>query len=289
MSNNPLISVVVTTYWSAKTLELCLSSIRCQTYTNIELVVVDTESNDGTKEIAKKYADKFFFGEGPERSIKRNYGARSAGGDFVFIVDSDMELAANVVEQCVKIAVGDLRIKAIVVPEKSSGPSFWTRCKALERSFYVGVDWMEAARFFDREVFLQIGGYDEKNTGSEDYDLPQRIKQKYGHDAINRINAYATQHEGQISLLGSCRKKFYYAKSFINYSKNPANAKTFQKQSDLLRRYSLYFSAPKKLFENPALGCGMLFLKTCEFFAGGLGYIFHMLNQLSLRAKEVDS
>lgn len=277
MPNNPLVSVVVTTYWSAKTLELCLSSIRRQTYTNIELVVVDTESNDGTQEIARKYADKFFSGKGPERSTKRNYGARSASGDFVFIVDSDMELAVNVVEQCVKIAVSDLKIKAVVVPEKSSGPGFWTRCKALERSFYVGVDWMEAARFFDRGIFLHVGGYDEKNTGSEDYDLPQRIKQDYSQLAIGRINAYATQHEDQISLLGMCRKKFYYAKSFIKYSRSLANAQTFQKQSGLLRRYFLFFSAPEKLFERPALGFGMLFLKTCEFAAGGFGYIFHML------------
>lgn len=279
MHSNPLISVVVTTYWSAESLETCLSSIRGQTYAEIELVVVDTDSKDGTQKIAKKYADKFFQGEGPERSAKRNFGVQMATGDFVFIVDSDMELAPDVVEQCVKVIFDKPKVKAIVVPEKSDGYGFWTRCKALERSFYVGVEWMEAARFFDREVFLQIGGYDENNTGSEDYDLPQRIKQHFGQGTISRINAYATQHEGRISLLGMCRKKFYYAKSFIKYSKNRANAETFQKQSGLLRRYSLFFSAPGKLFENPALGCGMLFLKTCEFAAGGSGYMYHMLRQ----------
>lgn len=279
MSNNPLVSVVVTTYWSAKTLELCLSSIRRQTYTNIELLVVDTASNDGTQVIGKKYADKFFQDVGPERSAKRNFGARMSTGHFVFIVDSDMELESDVVEQCVKVVVDNPSVKAVVVPEKSAGPGFWTRCKALERSFYVGVDWMEAARFFDREVFLRAGGYDEKNTGSEDYDLPQRIKQNLGHVGFSRINAYATQHEGQISLLVMCRKKFYYANSFREYSKSPANATTFQKQSSLMRRYFLFFSTPKKLFENPILGCGMLFLKTCEFAAGGSGYIFHMFNR----------
>lgn len=277
MSNNPLVSIVVTTHWSAQTLELCLSSIRSQTYPNIEIIVVDTASNDGTQVIGKKYADKFFQDVGPERSAKRNFGARMSTGHFVFIVDSDMELEPDVVDQCVKVIVDSPSIKAVVVPEKSTGAGFWTRCKALERSFYVGIDWMEAARFFNREIFLYTGGYDEKNTGSEDYDLPQRIKQDYGRIAIGRANAYATQHEGQISLLGMCRKKFYYAKSFINYSKSLANARTFQKQSGLLRRYFLFFSAPEKLFERPVLGLGMLFLKTCEFAAGGLGYVFHML------------
>jgi hypothetical protein len=198
-------------------------------------------------------------------------------GHFVLIADSDMELGPHVVEQCVRVVVDDPRVKAVVVPEKSAGIGFWTRCKALERSFYVGVDWMEAARFFDREIFLHVGGYDEKNTGSEDYDLPQRIKQDFGQITIGRVNAYATQHEGRISLLRVCCKKFYYAKSFIKYSRSLANAQIFQKQSSLLCRYLLFFSAPKKLFELPALGLGMLFLKTCEFAAGGLGYIFHIL------------
>jgi glycosyltransferase involved in cell wall biosynthesis len=223
---------------------------------------------------------------GPERSAKRNFGARMSTGHFVFIVDSDMELEPDVVEQCVKVVVDNPSVKAVVVPEKSVGAGFWTRCKALERSFYVGVDWMEAARFFDRGIFLHVGGYDEKNTGSEDYDLPQRIKQDYGQIAIGRVNAYATQHEGQISLLGMCRKKFYYAKSFIKYSRSLANAQTFQKQSGLLRRYFLFFSAPEKLFESLSLGLGMLFLKSCEFFAGGLGYFYYLLiNRVFIHAK----
>jgi glycosyltransferase involved in cell wall biosynthesis len=276
MSSNPLVSVVVTAYWSAQTLELCLSSIRSQTYPNIEIIVVDTASNDGTQVIGKKYADKFFQDVGPERSAKRNFGVRMSTGHFVFIVDSDMELEPDVVEQCVKVVVDNPTVKAVVVPEKSTGVGFWTHCKALERSFYVGVDWMEAARFFNREIFLSAGGYDEKNTGSEDYDLPQRIKKNLGKIAFNRINAYATQHEGRISLLVLCRKKFYYAQSFVKYSKNPANSKAFQMQSGLLRRYLLYFSSSKKLFERPSLGVGLLFLKSCEFLAGGLGYFYYL-------------
>ena len=277
MMNHPLVSVVVTTYCSAEYLEKCLASIRSQTYKNIELVVVDTNSTDCTQEIAEKYADKCFFGQANERSAKRNFGARQATGKYVLIVDSDMCLSLDVVGACVSAILYDECIKAVVVPERSTGTSFWAKCKSIERSFYVGVDWMEAARFFERDIFLEVGGYDEGNTGSEDYDLPQRVKEKYGKGSIGWIDKFITQDEVDLSLIKSCKKKFYYASSFPKYASNAANAGNFKKQSSLLRRYHLFLSQPRKLFETPGVGIGMLFMKTCEFAAGSMGYILARL------------
>lgn len=269
----PLVSVVVTTYFSAEYLERCLLSIKNQTYQNIELIIVDNNSTDGTQEIARKYADKYFFGQANERSAKRNFGARQGTGKYVLIADSDMCLSPEVVSSSVSAIEGNDSIKAVVMPEQSTGRSFWAKCKALERSFYVGVDWMEAARFFEREIFLEMGGYDESNTGSEDYDLPQRVKEKYGLNSIGRAGSFIIQNEVDLSLIQSCKKKFYYASSFPKYAANKANANTFKKQSGLLRRYILFFSQPQKLFKTPMIGIGMLFMKTCEFAAGGAGYI----------------
>lgn len=277
MMDQPLVSVVVTTYFSAEYLERCLASIRNQTYKNVELIVVDTNSTDGTQELATKYADKCFFGQANERSAKRNFGARQSNGKYVLIADSDMCLSPEVVESCVSaISSGD-SVKAVVIPERSTGSSFWARCKALERSFYVGVDWMEAARFLERDVFLEMGGYDEGNTGSEDYDLPQRVKEKYGHKSIGRVSSFITQDEFDLSLLKSCKKKFYYAKSFPKYAANKANAGNFKKQSSLLRRYKLFLSQPRKLFKEPLIGMGMLCMKICEFAVGGAGYFLARL------------
>lgn len=274
---NPLVSVVVTTYFSAEYLERCLMSIRNQTYKHIELIVVDTNSTDGTQDIAKKYADKCFFGQANERSAKRNFGAQQGAGKYVLIADSDMCLSPGVVESSVSAILSDDSVKAVVIPEQSTGRSFWAKCKALERSFYVGVDWMEAARFFEREVFLEMGGYDEGNTGSEDYDLPQRVKARYGQGSIGRAGSFITQDEVDLSLIQSCKKKFYYANSFPKYAANKANADTFKKQSGLLRRYKLFFSQPHKLFKDPLIGMGMLCMKTCEFAAGGAGYVLARL------------
>ena len=67
--DNPLVSVIVPTKNSSKTLEACLRSIKEQSYKNIEIIVVDNNSIDDTKESAKKYTDKV-FNFGPEGALK---------------------------------------------------------------------------------------------------------------------------------------------------------------------------------------------------------------------------
>jgi glycosyltransferase involved in cell wall biosynthesis len=269
----PLVSVIVPTYNSASYLALCLDSINKQSYRNIELVVVDNNSKDETFTIAKKFTKKV-FNKGPERSAQRNFGVKKSKGKYLLIIDSDMVLTANVVKECVAVFEDNKEIKALVIPEESFGEGFWSECKALERSFYKGISWMEAARCFKREVFEEMGGYNEKNTGTEDYDLPLRIKSEHGLNSISRIKALIRHNEQKISLLRTCKKKFYYAQGLDVYKTVPANKDTFSKQSSILNRYMLFFSDPVKLFKNPVVGFGMLFMKTSEFFAGGLGYIY---------------
>ncbi|MEX2055026.1 MAG: glycosyltransferase family A protein, partial [Candidatus Andersenbacteria bacterium] len=158
---NPLVSIIVPTKNSAQFLGRCLQSIKEQTYQNIELIVVDNSSTDATQEIARKYTDKVFT-KGPERSAQRNLGAAQSKGKYLLFIDSDMEVSPQVVAACIEKISSAPHIKAIIIPEESFGEGFWAQCKKLEKSFYIGVDWMEAARFFDRIVFEEVKGYDER-------------------------------------------------------------------------------------------------------------------------------
>lgn len=264
-----LVSIIVPTYNSSQFLDMCLKSIVEQSYSNIELIVVDNNSKDNTKEIAKKYT-KHVYNKGPERSAQRNYGVSKSKGEYVLIIDSDMKLSVDVVKECVEKINFNSSIKGLVIPEESFGVGFWAQCKKLERSFYVGVDWMEAARFFDRKTFDEVGGYDEELVSGEDWDLSQRIE-KFGK--ISRIDSFIFHNEGKISLLKTIKKKYYYAGQFKKYSKKKIHSRKISKQTGIVGRYKLYFSRPIKLLKNPILGIGMIFMKTCEFGFGGLGYI----------------
>ncbi len=268
----PVVSVIVPTYNSASYLEACLKSVREQTYKAIELIVVDNNSTDNTVHIAKRYAD-LVLNQGPERSAQRNFGFKHAKGNYVIIPDSDMVFTPEVVMQCVQVMNANTDLKAVVIPEESFGQGFWAQCKKLERSFYEGVDWMEAARFFDRHTFEQMRGYDEKNTGTEDYDLPQRIELEYGATAIGRITAHFLHNEQRINLWKTIKKKFYYAGKMNRYRSVPANQSKFKKQSSMLQRYLLFLRDPVRLLKNPGVGVGMLFMKTAEFAAAGFGFV----------------
>jgi glycosyltransferase involved in cell wall biosynthesis len=268
------VSIIVPTYNSAKTLDNCLCSIVEQNYNNIELIVVDNYSNDDTKEIAYKYTDKV-FNRKPERSAQRNYGIKKSTGDYVLFVDSDMILSCDVVSACVSACCGE--VVAVIIPEESFGEGFWAECKKLERSFYIGIDWMEAARFFDKKIFSNAIGYVENITGFEDYELSQHVEYVYGKKKFNRIENLIYHDEQVLNLAKTCKKKYYYARDIKKYKSIIIYGNRYKKQSSLMRRYLLFLSQPHKLFQSPSLGIGMLFMKTIEFCCGGIGAIMNRL------------
>ena len=269
MNTQPKVSVIVPTYNSSQFLGACLDSIKNQSYKNIELIVVDNNSTDNTKEIAKKYTDKV-FNKGPERCTQRNFGVDQASGEYVAIIDSDMKLSENVTAECVEQMQKE-GVAGVVIPEESFGEGFWAQCKKLERSFYVGVSWMEAARFFKKSDFIKLGGYDEAMVSGEDWDFSQRIE-KLGK--LARINSFIFHNEGKISLFKTVKKKFYYAQKFAKYTaKKDEHQDKINNQTSIIARYKMFFSEPKKLFKNPIIGAGMLFMKTMEFGFGGVGLL----------------
>jgi glycosyltransferase involved in cell wall biosynthesis len=264
----PVVSVIVTTRNNTATLDACLASIAAQTYEACELIVVDNNSTDDTKAIARGYTTHV-YNKGPERSAQRNYAAGRAKGEYVLIIDSDMELQPTVVADCVQAVQANSKLQAMIIPEESFGQGFWAWCKRLERSFYVGVDSIEAARFFSKHLYELVGGYDEIMTGGEDWDLTRRVRQ---YTDIGRTSAYILHNEGHPHFMRTVRKMYYYGQHAGEYfSKNPTNS-ALTDQSGPLARYRLFFSKPYKLFKNPVVGIGMLILKTSEYASGALGY-----------------
>lgn len=267
--SDPLVSVIVPTYNSAHVLERCLQSVQNQSYSAVELIVVDNHSVDTTVDIAKKYASAVYV-QGPERSAQRNFGVKQAKGEYVAIIDSDMELETRVIAECVQ-EIHKENTVGVVIPEKSFGTTFWAECKALERSFYQGVLYMEAGRFFSRTRYVDHGGYDESLVSGEDWDLSDRIGKE---GKLGRTTSYILHNEGDLRFWKTVSKKFYYAKKFSAYTKKKKNDNNCQRQMSLFGRYKLFFSDSKKLFANPLQGVGMLCMKTAEFGFGGVGYIY---------------
>ena len=81
------VSLIVPARNSARTLAACLESCRTQTHSDVEVIVVDNSSTDGTVEIAQALAD-LTFDQKLERSAQRNRGAAESTGDIVVFIDS---------------------------------------------------------------------------------------------------------------------------------------------------------------------------------------------------------
>ena len=259
-----LVSIIITTKNEEDVLGNLLESVKKQTHKSVEVLLVDNNSTDKTKDIGKKYGARV-FNKGPERSTQRNFGVKKAKGKYVLVLDADMVLTKNVLKELIEKAKN---YKVLIVPEKSFGEGFWVKFKIFEREFYEGEDLIEAARFFERETFLKFGGYDTGITGPEDYDLPLRMR-KAGLK-IGRIKSYILHNERVFSPLKSAKKKYYYALKAGPYLKK--HPKVALGQGNLLFR-PIFLKKWKKFATHPFLGLGMLFVRFVEMFGALLGAI----------------
>lgn len=271
MNKEPLVSVIITTKNEGDVIGRLIQSIKTQTLKNKEIILVDNHSTDETLDIARKMNVKVYI-VGPERSTQRNFGAKVAKGKYLLILDADMELTPKVISECVQLAESDKKIGEIVIPEQSKALNFWGRVKAFERSFYnkEGDELTDAARFFRKDVFFEVGGYDETITGPEDWDLPETIKEK-GYK-VGRITPYIFHYERINSPFSVAYKKFYYAKLSHKYLK--------KHKIPLVSAKTIYFLRPifyknwKELIKHPILTTGLIVMLTLEQIGGALGFLY---------------
>ena len=93
MQQQALVSIIIPTLNSEKYIHRCLTALQMQTYVNLEILVVDAGSTDGTFAIIDSFQSKlniecFNIGKSTQ-SEARNYGIEHATGDFIAFCDSD--------------------------------------------------------------------------------------------------------------------------------------------------------------------------------------------------------
>jgi glycosyltransferase involved in cell wall biosynthesis len=249
-----MVTFVVPTKNSARTIEACLRSIRSQTGPAVELVVVDNFSTDDTPAIAADLAD-VFIAAGPERSAQRNIGARAGSGPFIAFIDSDMVLEPRIASDITETFRSE-DIGALVLPEFAFGTGFLSRSRALEKQLYIGDPNVEAARVFRREIFEEVGGYDEALHGGEDWELPERVRSR--GSSIGRTVGAVWHDEGRIVLRDTFRKKIYYGRSISDYlAKSTRPGRERFLRTGPLRQ-------PRLLFGRPHVTLGLVALKATE-------------------------
>lgn len=256
------VSVIIATKNEEKNIERCIKSILSQNFPqkHIEIIVVDNNSTDRTKEFALGCTKKV-YNYGPERSAQRNYGSKKALGKYFFYLDADMSLHKNVIGEAVEKLEIDKKIVGLYIPEIIVGRSFWVKVRRFERIFY-NQTVVDCIRFMRIKAFYKVGGFDERLSGPEDWDLDKKMRNE-GQVAI--INSSLYHHEDDFNIREYVNKKKYYMKSFNSYIKKWGNTdKDIKKQFSFFYRYIDVFIENGKwilLIRHPILTLGLVFLR----------------------------
>jgi glycosyltransferase involved in cell wall biosynthesis len=267
--NNPLVSIIIPTYNSSRTLEQCLVSIKNQSYNNIEIVVVDNNSSDNTKDIAKKYTSKV-YNIWPERTAQKNYGIEKASGEYVCFIDSDMYLDIHLVKEAVAVCKNDDKKWWVCLPVKDIWSSWRVQVISFERSLYKWKWVIEAARFIKKVLVEEVWWFEEDIIFYEEFLLPQKIEENW-YNMKHVLDNYVTHDFYDFTLWLYLKKKFYYGKTLASYvEKSPLS----WKQLSIIWRYKMFLTH-RTFYTRMDLWAWLLVLKTLEFLFWWLGYILH--------------
>ncbi|MEM4222010.1 MAG: glycosyltransferase [archaeon] len=179
------VSVIIPTLNEEKTLEKCLQSIKNQKKKPFEIIVVDGESKDKTREIAKKNGAKVIIEKKKSIAAAKNTGAKISKGDILAFTDADSEVDSAWIERieknfqnkevvCVGGPVlpkeGNLKDKTLFYLSTNLVPKILSKF-----GFYA---FQGSNQSFLKSAFLKVGGFSEKLEYLEDNELPNRIKKE---------------------------------------------------------------------------------------------------------------
>ncbi|NKB35374.1 MAG: glycosyltransferase [Pseudomonadales bacterium] len=179
------VSVVIPTYNRKETLCQAIDSVLEQTHTAHEIIVVDDGSDDGTEETIKaNYPDtRYLYHANRGVSYSRNRGVEAASGNWIAFLDNDdtwlpkkLELQISALQENPEYQLchteeiwirNGVRVNQMNKHKKRGGDIYLDCLKLCVIS--------PSSVLLSKELFEQVGGFDESLPACEDYDLWLRI------------------------------------------------------------------------------------------------------------------
>lgn len=174
----PRVSIITVVYNAVATIEDTIQSVINQTYRNIEYIIVDGGSTDGTLNVVNKYLEHIarFISE-PDKGIADgfNKGIALATGDWIGMINADDWYAPHAVAVMMNngSAKDDVRCGNIMLIGKNG---FEREKKSKVSWLNFGMYIMHPTCFIRKEVYRQTGKYDVSLKIAMDFDMFLRIK-----------------------------------------------------------------------------------------------------------------
>ena len=178
----PDVSVIITNYNYGKYLSRCIRSCLNQNYVKHEVIVIDDNSTDNSMEVLETFQDNVRVFKTPKNSgvaFASNLGIKKAKGQFFIRVDADDFVNSNM---C-------YIMKAFL---EANHDTLCVSCdyllvdnyeNTIERK-YAEIDNISCGIMYRRDLFLELGGYNDNMLHREEEELRKRLDQDYKIDHL---------------------------------------------------------------------------------------------------------
>jgi GT2 family glycosyltransferase len=185
------VSVIVPVHNGGEKFRRCLTSLKESHPPPREIIVVADGDTDGSSQLAKEFGadvSRFPSPGGPGRA--RNLGAKAAEGELLLFIDADVTVPPNVIGQVAALFAREPEVDALFgsYDDDPAESAFLSQYRNLLHHYVHQQGNEDASTFWGacgairRDVFLSIGGFDERyvRPSVEDIELGYRLK-KAGH------------------------------------------------------------------------------------------------------------
>ncbi|MBE8713681.1 glycosyltransferase family 2 protein [Sphingobacterium hungaricum] len=184
--HDPLVSVIIPNYNNQKFIAASVQSALQQTYSPIEVIVVDDGSTDQSVDVLEgllqKDTKKFTLlkQENSGVSAARNFGAKHATGNFYVFLDGDDMLSPEFVETCVSAYSKEPDLEIVYPASNYIGAKsgLW-KLPDYDFSKFLLTNMIPVYGMVKANTFKAVAGFDESLTYYEDWDLWIRIIRDY--------------------------------------------------------------------------------------------------------------
>jgi Glycosyl transferase family 2 len=252
IEKGPKVSVLMTTYNSEEHIETAVRSVVEQNWRNLELLIVDDCSTDGTRDILAKLANAdqrirvFHNVANAGTYASKNLALLHATGEFITCHDSDDWSHPQKISRQLQSLLGDSRYQASI--------SYWARFdeRGLFEPLRFGLIMHDnpSSVLYRRSVVTDIGYYDSVRTAADREHL-HRIYHTYGRESVYTLKACAAlgrirsdsltrSSETGFTAFGSSPHRVAYWKSWAAWHLNALNTES-----------AMYIPYPPKGDERP--------------------------------------
>lgn len=248
------VSVIIPAYNQADFLGLTLQSVLSQTYKDFECIIIDDGSTDNTRGVLDDYHDKrirYLYQDNKGLASARNTGIKNASGKYLHFLDSDDLIYPYFLERMVEIIDSDNKVDILlcawelideegkVISGKIGPPEIGNLIEDLILQNLFPVH----AAITRRELFENLGSFDEKLSALEDWDLWLRAAIKgFNFRTLDIVGVKYRRHKDAMTLdiKRMLDNSILFKENFYNY--NP-DYKEYERFTALFQLLNIYLYA----------------------------------------------